>query len=631
MPATHIRVAAPLLLAAILTSCNLPNLSSLRPSPTASSGGVAAGPVLAAAEAAFFGNKYSDAEKSYQAAVAEAPKSVEAHARYALFLNYNHRFPEATAQIGIATGLDKSSALAQAVNTRVHDWAAGSDQKALKEAAATGAEAVKVGPNSALAHTFYSETLADTGDPDKSKTELDAAAKLAQGEYEKAEVERERGNLSNVTGDKTEALSHFKAARDIQPRWAERTRELAGFYFGTGQQDQGVSLLRQAIDMAPDDANLRLYLGGIALQQQNVPVAADALGAANRLKPHDAGVESTLAMTVFTLHHDVGEAEGLLRQATADAPTSVPIANLLYGFLRYIKHDDKGAADVKVGVLPGEPGSPLSSATLSVDVNRALARQTALNTLNDYRAKAKLAPVRLDDRISAGAESHSYWWLFNLSLAESKGLGIHREVSGTPGFSGATMHDRAVHFGFPSNFGMAEVIDHEGTPSAAVSVWIDSVYHRFPLMSPLLDAVGFGESLGGGLPMETMDMSFKNEAGDPRFIVPYPAEGQTDAPLVFTGNELPDPVPGGYKSPTGYPITVNFNPYATIVVSSSTLKHATGADVPFYQLPPTKAEENVLTILPKSPLKPKTTYQVHVSGTIGGGGFTKDWSFTTEA
>jgi tetratricopeptide (TPR) repeat protein len=630
MPATHRRAVGPLLLAIILTGCNLPNPAALRPSPAVSGGG-SAGPALVAAETSFFGNRYSDAEKNYQAAVAQAPKSVEAHARYALFLNYNHRFPEATAQVGIATGLDKSDALAQAVNTRVHDWAAGSDQKALKDAAAVGAEAIRVGANSALAHAFYSETLADTGDPDKSKIEIEAAARLAKGEYEKAEVERERGNLSNVIGDKAEALTHFKAARDIQPKWAERTRELAGFYFGSGQAEQGVNLLHEAIDMAPDDANLRLYLGGIALQQQNVPVAADALGAANRLKPHDAGVESTLAMTVFTLHHDVGEAEGLLRQAHADAPTNVPIGNLLYGFLRYIKHDDRAAADVRVGVLPVYSGSPLSSATVSVDVNRGLARQTALNTVNDYRAKAKLPPVHLDDHISQGAESHSYWWLFNLSLPESKGLGIHREASGTPGYSGVTMHDRAVHFGFPSNFGMAEVIDHEGTPAAAVSVWIDSVYHRFPLMSPLLDAVGFGESLGGGLPMETMDMSFKNESGDARFMVPYPAEGQSDAPLVFTGNELPDPVPGGYKSPTGYPITVNFNPFGTIVVSGSSLKDGAGADVPFYQLPPTKAEENVLTILPKSPLKPGTTYQVHVTGTISGGGFTKDWSFSTAA
>ena len=255
----------------------------------------------------------------------------------------------------------------------------------------------------------------------------------------------------------------------------------------------------------------------------------------------------------------------------------------------------------------------------------------ALNQLNYYRAKARLPAVRLDDRISKGAASHSYWWLFNLSNPSIKGLGIHKEVSGTPGYTGFTMRDRAVHFGFPSNFGMAEVIDHTGTPESGVTVWIDSVYHRFPLMSPLLDAVGFGEAIGGGLPMETMDVSFKNEVGDTRVMVPYPADGQTEVPRQFTGNEIPDPVPGGYKSPVGYPITVNFNSHVAASVSSITLKIASGAAVPYWSIAPTLADENVLTILPKEPLKPSTTYQVHIGGQIQGIAYSKDWSFSTEA
>jgi tetratricopeptide (TPR) repeat protein len=623
-------LAAALLLATGLAACSFPPTSLLAPSPSPSGGGATGGGQLGPATSAFFANRYAEAETAFQKLIAGNPNSAEAHAYYALFLNYNHRFPEALEQVGQALAADGGSGIALAVNTRVQDWSSGSDRSGLKKAVDAGAQAVKAAPKAALPHTFYSEALADTGDSAGAQSELDAAAPLAADDYEKAEVEREKANLAGNTGDKAAQLTHFKAARDIQPKWAERTRELAGYYFNNGDSDQGAALLKTAIDLNPNDASLRLYLGGIALQQQDIAVAADALGAANTLKPHDAAVESSLAMSVFTLHHDVREAETLLRQANADAPTNKPIANLLYGFLRYIKGDEPAANQVTVSLLPDDPLSPLSSLPVTVSANRQLARLAALKALNDYRAKAGLAPVHLDDRISTGAEAHSYWWLFNLSNPALKGLGIHKEVAGTPGFTGFTMRDRSVHFGFPGNLSMAEVIDHEGSPEASVRVWIDSVYHRFPLMSPLLDAIGFGESLGGGLPMETMDVSFKTGRGEIGSIVPYPAPDQVDVPREFTGNELPDPVPGGYKSPTGYPITVNFNPSVNIFIGPVSLKDEAGHDVPIYQLPPQLADENVLTILPKTPLSAKTKYQVHVAGSIAGAPFTKDWSFTTE-
>jgi tetratricopeptide (TPR) repeat protein len=621
------RAATVIAVAVAVTSCSTPFTSqsktSPRPTPTGS---------VKDALMAMFDNRYTDAESIFKSAISRDPRSADAHAYYALFLNYNHRFTEAQSQVQNAVSIDGKSAIAAAVDTRVHDWSAGTDHQKLVQAADVGANAVKVGPKSALAHAFYSEALADSGNTDKAKSELDVATSLAQDSYEKAEVEREKANLAGDTGDKAGAITHFKAASTIQSHWAERTRELAGVYFSSGQSDQGVAVLKQAITSAPSDPTLRLYLGTVALEQQDVPVAQDALAAANRLKPNDPQIESSLAMADFTLHHDVGEAERLLRQAAADAPTNARLADLLYGFLKFIKRDDAGASGVTYNLLPSlglptEPGPPVS-----VDINRTLAQQAALKSLNDYRAKAGLQPVHLDSHINLGAESHSYWWLFNLSLPDTKALGIHHEVAGTPGYTGVTMHDRAVHFGFPSNVGMAEVIDHEGTPQAAVTVWIDSVYHRFPLMSPLLDAIGFGESLGASLPMETMDVSFKNSAGDPASMVPYPAEGQQDVPLAFTGNELPDPVPGGYKSPTGYPITVNFNPYLQQVsVGTTSLRDGTGHAVPFWFLPPLRSDENVLTILPKTPLDPKTTYQVHVEASILGVPLTRDWSFTTES
>ncbi len=589
----------------------------------------AAANAITRAQGLFFTNRYSDAEASFRQATQRYPWSADVHAALALYLNYQRRFSEAEGEIGQARSTDPRSPYAAAVDTRVHDWSA-RGQADLKAAAAVGGEAVRLGPQTALAHVFYSEALADNGDTGGAHRQIDAAAPLVQTAYERSELERERANLALDTSDKPAQLAHLKAAVALQPTWAERTRELAEYDFSNDNPTEAVSLVRQAISLAPEDATLRLTLGNEALLRQDVALADESFTAADRIRPRSPQVESTLAMTRFTLHHDVAEAEKLLRQALADAPGSVELAGLLEGFLRYIKRDPQAADAVTVGAPPTEPLNPLASFPTRLAEVRHREQQGALDSLNATRARAHLSAVHLDERITQGATAHAYWWLFNLSLPAVKGLGIHREVANTPGFTGVTMRDRSTRFGYPQA-SMAEDITHRGEPGAAIRDWVDSVYHRFPLLIPNLDAIGFGEATGGGLPIDVLDMGYRNEAGDPRQVVAYPAAGQADVPAAFLGNELPDPVPPGGKYPTGYPVTLNFNQFVNVVTQASEVRDPAGRLVDSYVLPATHAEENVLTILPEAPLQKKTTYQVHVAGTINGAPFTHDWGFTTES
>jgi uncharacterized protein YkwD len=583
---------------------------------------------LAAAQADLFANRYAQAEDAYRRYVASHPSDPAGHAGYALFLNYNRRFTEAVAEAQTAVNMRPHSAIAAAVNTRVRDWSAQSPTD-IKAAVSLGADAIRLASGSALAHAFYSEALADSGDVDSAQTEIDAAAPLAKGAYEQSEVEREKANLALDQGDKTGQLSHLVAAQKIQPGWAERTRELAEYYFGAGQLDLAKAQFQKAIAMAPSDAGLRVTLGSAALLHQDVAVAQDAYVAANALKPHDPAIESTLAITGFATTRDSAETERLLRQAAAESPQSVDLAELLEGFLRYIKRDNAAADMVVVGKPPREPIRPDSRFPVDVKSLRQANSQLALDALNADRAKAHLAPVKLDDRITQGALSHAYWWLFNLSLPEVAGLGIHKEVIGTPGFTGYSMRERATTFGYP-DASMAEDITHRGDPGGAIRDWVDSVYHRFPIMRPDLEAIGFGTATGGGLPIEVMDMGYRKELGDPAQDVVFPAEGQTNVPAAFVGNELPDPVPPGGKYPVGYPITVNYNPNFDVQVEDWRLTDAAGHQVDAYTLPPSRTDENVYTILPKQPLKQGTTYRVHVAATIQGLSVKTDWSFTTE-
>lgn len=625
----HVAILLTLVLG--VSACDQITLSGARARRSPPATRPAAPPSLDHAQFAFFGNRYQEAEEQYRAFLAANPRSAEGHADYALFLNYGHRFPEALGESETAVHLAPGSALAHAVDTRVHDWAA-RDRTAIKAAVKLGADAVRLGPRSALAHAFYSETLADSGAAKEAQRELDLATPLATTGYEKGEVEREKANLAGDADDRAGQLTHLKAAQALEPSWVERVRELAQFYFAEGRHGEAVAAFRQAISLAPKDANLRINLGALALSGQDLDLAlaSEAFDAADQLKPHDPAVEAILAMSHFTLRHDAADAETLLRRAAADAPDDIDAAELLEGFLRYVKGDATAADQVTMGRLPREPLSPRAAFPTPVRELRRADQEAALKALNDYRAKAHLTAVHLDDRISAGALSHDYWWLFNLSLPQVKGLGIHREAPGTAGFSGYTMRDRASHFGYPSA-PMAEDITHAGEPVAAIAQWVDSVYHRFPIMRPDLDAVGFGSAIGGDIPIETLDLGYRVESGVERQMVEYPADGQTDVPSVFTDNELPDPIPPAGAKPSGYPITVNFNPYVSVSIGTAEVRDAGGSLVDRYLIPPSRSDENVVTLLPKQPMKKSSLYRVHLTGTINGAGFTQDWSFTTES
>jgi Flp pilus assembly protein TadD len=584
---------------------------------------------LQSANAAFFRNRYSQAEELFKKFVQQNPNSAAGHAWYALFLNYAHRFRQARGEADLAIHAGPRDGLAHAIYTRVLDWSAKSDAD-IKAAAKAGADAVLLGPHLVLTHTFYSEALADEGLTDKAKLEIGAAQGLLKSDpYEQAEVERELANLSHDTGDRAAELSHLEAAQGRQPEWAERTRELAEYYYATDKPDLAVNEFRHAISLAPDDPDLRLTLGDVALVRADIALADEAFRGAAQVKPHDAIIESSLAVTTYDLNRDTAATESLLRAAHDDAPSNLDVAELLQGFLHYIKRDTGAAAQINVGTDRDMP-SRRSANPPSLDRRRQQDQEVALEALNKARTAAHLTPARLDAQIVEGATSHAYWWIFNLALPQVKGLGIHHEVPATPGFTGVNMRDRASHFGF-GRASMAEDITHRGDPSGAIADWVNSVFHRFPLMRADMDAIGFGTGAVGILPIEVMDISYRDVLGDPRQMVAYPAEGQKEVPVAFFGNEIPDPVPTGGAYPTGYPITLNFNPFVRASVSGWYISDPSGTHLDAYVNNPGADSENVLSLLPKKQLKSLTTYTVHVAGSIDGTAFNRDWSFTTAA
>jgi len=170
---------------------------------------------------------------------------------------------------------------------------------------------------------------------------------------------------------------------------------------------------------------------------------------------------------------------------------------------------------------------------------------------------------------------------------------------------------------------------HRDTAVAGVTEWIDSVFHRIPILRADLTEAGYGDATLGPLAVQVLDMSYRSDVRNPGRIIVYPAADQTDVPPAFNGNEIPDPAPNA-AYPIGYPITATFDRSAAITIQSFQLVDATGQPVAGISLTPDNPEmENSFAFLASAPLHAQTQYTMTVAGTINGASFSRTWRFRT--
>ncbi len=118
----------------------------------------------------------------------------------------------------------------------------------------------------------------------------------------------------------------------------------------------------------------------------------------------------------------------------------------------------------------------------------------------------------------------------------------------------------------------------------------------------------------------------------------YPAPDQTGVPLHFPiFGEEPNPIPADRTGKAGYPITAFFPEDQPLTSASAILTDGAHREVAvWFSTPETPAnpkfakhQGNTVCLIPKEPLRPRTTYTVLVRGTRGGEGWQKSWDFTT--
>jgi tetratricopeptide (TPR) repeat protein len=581
------------------------------------------GPSAASALDLMFANKYAAAITQLQDLIRAHPQDARDHATYALVLNYQMKQKPALDEAIKAQKLAPNDGFVLAVLTRVEDW---NDE--IQAAAKDGAAAIKATPSSALARAFYGEALADVGQYADAQTQLQKGAALAKTgtDYDRAEVERNWGNYYRDRKDYTQALNHLKLAAGAQPTWVERLLELARFAIARQDLAGATQYLERAATLSPDDAGLREQLGDVALFAYDYSVAKSAYQAALKLQPRSALDLKVLGDIAVALDKDASTAAKDERAAVAAQPTDQEAGAYLVAVLRYLQKDEAAAVQAaKQTVAPG--GSGTAPATTYVDLDKAaLDRQAvALATVNNYRRLAGLGPVTSSSVIHQSALAHSFYTFFNGNLPSIRDLGIHQEVSTGQGYVGDNVLTRAQHFGYPQR-SMAEVITHRNEPAGAVADWIDSVYHRIPLLRADLIELGYGDAYLGPLTVQVMDMSYR-ETATGRVIL-YPAPNQVSVPAAFNGNEIPDPAPNA-SYPIGYPVTATFDRNARVTIGGFHLRDPSGADLPGISLQPSNETENSFAFMANVPLKDGTTYTADLSYTQNGIAGRRVWKFTT--
>ena len=326
--------------------------------------------------------------------------------------------------------------------------------------------------------------------------------------------------------------------------------------------------------------------------------------------------------------------------------------------------DGFGSGTHTLDLRVNESGHPVSIDALRVPspFSVTAAHEQALTRVNVHRAIAGLPLAYGVTAIQLGAQSHAEFYVRNRTDPRLGGLGAHGEQADLPGFTGAGPSDRAAYAGYTG--GVGEDMHFLGDPVLAVDGWMNSVYHRDLIMCYGCRELGFGTVKDPNDPLGRADvLDLGSRVGEhpvSRLVYTYPADNQTDVPRTFTGNEIPNPLPSN-PYPVGYPVTLyiaqpastgttatvqaprtpGLDMYVTLASSWNLAVaelHTSGGDnVPVYILDQNTdlnhgLGPDVVHMLPQQPLRTRTIYRAHVSGTDSrGASFDKIWSFMTEA
>lgn len=261
------------------------------------------------------------------------------------------------------------------------------------------------------------------------------------------------------------------------------------------------------------------------------------------------------------------------------------------------------------------------------------AQTRALGLVNQSRARLGFPAAQANLALNVAAQAHARYISLNFIT--------HDESQNMPGFTGRTPSDRANFFGF--RFGVSETISNSPDPDECFNFWMDTIYHRTPLVNYSFNAIGFGAVDAGR--RSGCSMSYSSVNPPPlreRLITTWPVDNQEGVPLDYTV-DAPDP---GLADPDtlGYVISLQVEVVPGSPTGndnepfSGTLTDANGRQVPVFLVTRDTvpaAHQNFMSVnyfvmIPRERLAPNTVYTVQMSGTDSRRfRFDRTWRFTS--
>lgn len=267
----------------------------------------------------------------------------------------------------------------------------------------------------------------------------------------------------------------------------------------------------------------------------------------------------------------------------------------------------------------------LGSAPLAVPAGPSPESIRALDYLNRHRTAAGLEPMTYSATLESAAAGHAAY------LAGNRASGHHQEA-GALGFTGASLRDRANGAGYTG--GLAEVVAHVGRAEEALDRWMETLYHRIPLLYPGYTEMGYAHA--GTEYRANVLLAGPGGASDTVVLWPHP--DQIGVPVGWSGREAPDPLrlyPGA-TGPVGYTITASWGRRpAHLSLTRASLTDSQGKPVPAMHFSPANDQflRDTVALIPNQPLAPSTTYTVTLEGQVdlgrGVSSYSHTWSFTT--
>ncbi|WP_310137291.1 Ig-like domain-containing protein [Paenibacillus amylolyticus] len=246
----------------------------------------------------------------------------------------------------------------------------------------------------------------------------------------------------------------------------------------------------------------------------------------------------------------------------------------------------------------------------------------ALDFLNTVRAKVGVPPLKLNPLITRAAESHATY--YNTNKSKAPDLSSHLQVEGMPGFTGKNMKNRieAAGYAAPMGYAYSEAMHFkQKSSSAALQGFLDTAYHREIVLDPTIVEAGFG--LVDGTAVADFAGPWKTKEEGTMAVYPY--DQQTNVPVGFYGNEIPNPLKQFGVTFSGYIISAAAQ--LEMISHQVIVKDSRGNELPYHE----QLHGKTLFIYPKSVLKGNQTYTVSLTYSTGEatGSKNKTWSFTT--